>query len=199
MIKQNKKPRIGTSIVIVTSLIIMIGCDSLRFAPSEPQKQNAYLHHRTMQAAAIQSQNEQASQTLRELAANASKQAEAIVTYYGLPKELPLTDSVDQILSPANAEITAKAQTDSLARPDPWDVADNLLELGIAIAGVIGGVYGTRAIAAMKTARQKSDALRQIITGNELFKQNHPDSAETFKESHQHQSQTTRSLVATMK
>jgi len=35
--------------LLVMVLVFMCGCESLRFAPGEVQKENAYLHHRTAQ------------------------------------------------------------------------------------------------------------------------------------------------------
>ena len=86
-----------------------------------------------------------------------------------------------------------------MQRPDPWDVADNLLELGIAVAGVLGGVYGAKAAAALKTARQKSTALREVVRGNEIFKQANPTLAEDLKKAQAGQTETTRQLVAQIK
>ena len=43
---------------------------------------------------------------------------------------------------------------------DTWDIADSALELGIAVAGLFGGVYGIKVAGFLKQARGKSDALR---------------------------------------
>ena len=72
--------------MVVMMLISMAaGCESLRFGPGEVQKQNTYLHHRTVQSAALQARSEQASEALCELTSQAARQSEAIVAYYGLP------------------------------------------------------------------------------------------------------------------
>lgn len=186
-------------LVLIATTLLLGGCQSLRFAPTEAQKQNTYLHHRTTQAAAMKAQDENSSQTMRQLTTHAARQSEAILAYYGLPREIPPSETIEQILQPDNEQISRTARADALQRPDPWDVADNLLELGVAIAGVVGGVYGTRAIAALRLARHKSTALREIITGNELFKTSNTDHVTAFKQAHQRQSTTTRSIVATMK
>jgi len=60
-------------------------------------------------------------------------------------------------------------------------------------------VYGTRAVHFLKDARTKSQALKEIITGNELFKKQNQPSASAFKQAHQAQSSQTRQLVAQMK
>jgi len=175
------------------------GCSTLRFAPNEIQKQNAYLHHRTVQAAAIRAQNEDSSTMLRQLTSAAAGQSDAIMAHYGLPREIPPSQSVEEILRPENAAITADARVSALERPDPWDVADNLLELGLAIAGLVGGAFGVRAVSALHLAKEKSTALREIVRGNELFKMDNPEYVEHFKAAHQDQSETTRTLVTAMK
>ena len=65
---------------------------------------------------------------------------------------------VDEILSAENETLATDARVAALQRPDPWDVADNLLELGIAVAGVLGGVYGAKAAAALKAMSELSTA-----------------------------------------
>ena len=121
------------------------------------------------------------------------------MAYYGLPREIPASDSVEQLLSEENESITSMASQEAIERPDPWDVADHLFELGLALAGVVGGVYGGRAAGVIKQTRQKSQALREIVTGNELFKKSCPEQVDAFKQSHKDQSETTRQLVSVLK
>ena len=175
------------------------GCDTLRFAPSEAQKQNAYLHQRTVQTAATQARLNNDSDAVRRLTDQAARQSDTIMAYYGMPRQLPPTQSLEVILSPENQAITQAAHGDAVQRPDPWDVADHLLEFGIALAGVVGGVYGAKAVRTLQLARQKSVALREVVQGNQLFKKQHSESSETFKDAHQAQSAATRSLVAALK
>ena len=189
------------SIVIAIGVVscLITGCDTLRFAPSEAQKQNAYLHQRTVQSAATQAQLNSDSEVVQKLTDEAVRQSDTIMAYYGLPHQLPPTQSIEAILSPANQALTQAAHADAIQRPDPWDVADHLLELGIAIAGIAGGVYGAKAVRTLQLARQKSIALREVVQGNQLFKKQHSESSETFKDAHQAQSVSTRSLVAALK
>ncbi|MBN2210479.1 MAG: hypothetical protein JW709_03705 [Sedimentisphaerales bacterium] len=184
---------------IVCLILLLGGCNALRFAPSEEQKQNAYLHHRTLQMSALQAKAEDASTQLQSLTQAAATQSDAIMAYVGMPQELPKADTTEAVLSEANAAITQTAYQQGIQRPDPWQAADSLLELGIAVAGVIGGVYGARAVSVLKTTRQKSQALREIIEGNELFKQTQPDQAEAFKQAQANQSPATKQLVAALK
>ena len=74
---------------------------------------------------------------------------------------------------------TALAQ--SAERPDPWQVADSALEVGIGVCALFGGVLGTRAVRFLRDARTKSQALREIIQGNELFKTRHARQVPAFK------------------
>ena len=196
---RGKGVQAGLAIVLLVSCWCWGGCETLRFAPGEAQKQNAYLHYRTVSASAQQAQQEQVSATLQDLTRRASSQSEAILAYYGLPREVPESETVEEMLNDSSTALTEQARTAALQRPDPWNVADNLLELGMAVAAVFGGVLGTRAAQALRTARQKSDALREVVQGNELFKQAQPQVAEAFKQAQAGQSNTTRQQVAALK
>jgi hypothetical protein len=88
---------------------------------------------------------------------------------------------------------------ESSERPDPWQVTDAILEMGIGICSVLGGVYGTKAVRFLKDTKGKSNALKEIISGNELFKTQNQSQATAFKQAHQNQSLQTRRLVAQMK
>ena len=194
----------GISVVMMAAVMLVLvsaggGCGTLRLAPGEEQKQNAYLHYHTVQTAALQAQREEASQVLQELIVQAGQQSEAMLAYYGLPKELPLTDKVEDLVGSESQAITRSAYVSAQQRPDPWQAADYLLEVGVALAGLVGGVYGSKAAGLLQTARQKSQALKEIVTGNERFKQEYPDIAEAFKQSQQLQSPDTRQLVSALK
>jgi len=175
------------------------GCDSLRFAPSEQQKQNAWLHNRTAMVTAETARAEDASQQLQSLAELSELQSRAFGVYFGLPKELPPAETTEQILSESNRQLANTALAQSAQRPDPWDVADSMLELGIGICAVFGGVCGTRAVGYLKQARDKSKALQEIIAGNELFKKRNAEATAVFKDAHRDQSPQTRQLVTALK
>lgn len=175
------------------------GCDSLRLAPREQQKQNAWLHNRTAMAAAETAKAEDASQKLQSLAELSELQSRAFPAYFGLPKELPPAETTEQILDESNRQLARTALAQSVERPEPWEVADSMLELGIGICAVFGGVAGTKAVAFLKQARDKSKALQEIIAGNELFKKDNAEATAAFKASHRDQSPRTRQLVTAMK
>jgi hypothetical protein len=185
---------VGGSILLITG-----GCDSIRFGPSEAQKQNAWVHNRTAAIASQTAQSEQSSEKLQELTKLSETQSQAFVAYYGLPQELPKADTVNDVLSESNKQLAATAIKESSQRPDAWDIADSAMELGIAIAGLFGGVYATRITKFLQDAKAKSNALKEIVLANEIFKKTNPDSADAFKDAQKNQSPLTKQIVAEAK
>jgi len=180
-------------------VLMTAGCDSLRLAPGEQQKQNAWLHQRTAAVAAETARAEQSSPELQALTQLSELQSRAFTAYCGLPNEYPPAETTAQILGESSWQLAGTALTQAAERPDPWQVADSVLEIGIGICALFGGVYGTRAVRFLRDARAKSQALQEIIQGNEQFKKQQPAQAQAFKSAHQHQSPETRQLVAAMK
>ena len=179
--------------------LLLAGCDSLRFAPTEPQKQNAWLHNRTAIMAAETAKVEDTSEKLQALTQLSEVQSRAFSSYYGLPKEFPQAETTEDILAESNWQLARTALQQGTERPDAWEVADYMLEVGIGICALLGGVYGTRAVGFLRQARTKSKALQEIIAGNELFKKQNESSTIAFKQAHQNQSSQTRQIVAQMK
>ena len=186
-------------IFIAGVLFFTAGCESLRFAPSQVQKQNAWLHNRTAAVTVETARTEGASEKLQALTQLGQLQSRAFISYYGLPKEFPPADTAEDILAQTNFSLADSAAREGAERPQAWQAADAALDLGIGICALLGGVYGTQAVRFLKTAKGKSQALREIITGNELFKQQNANSAVAFKQAHSKQSPQTRKLVAEMK
>lgn len=185
--------------VCVFTCFLLSGCDSLRFAPSEAQKQNAWLHNRTTMMAAQTAKVESASDKLRALTQLSEVQSQALSSFYGPPKEFPQAETAEDVLTESNWQLARTALQQGAERPDAWEVADSMLELGIGICALLGGVYGTRAVGLLRQARTKSKALQEIIAGNELYKKHNASSASAFKQAHQNQSPQTRQIVAKMK
>ena len=179
--------------------LLSAGCDSLRFAPTEAQKQNAWLHNRTTTIAADTAKTENASEQLQALTQLSDLQSRAFSSYFGLPKEFPRSESSQDVLAESNFQLAHTAMQQGAERPDAWEVADSMLELGIGICALLGGVYGTRAIGFLRQTKTKSKALKEIITGNELFKKQKESYTSAFKQAHQNQSAPTRQIVAEMK
>ena len=197
-----KKAQEQKMVVISGCLFIcflLVGCGNLRFAPSEAQKKNAWLHNRTTMMAAQTAKTEAASEKLQALTQLSEVQSRAFSGYYGLPKEFPQAETVEDVLGESNWQLARIASSESAERPSGWEVADSALELGIGICALLGGVYGTRAVGFLKQAKTKSKALKEIIAGNELFKKQNASSASAFKQAHQNQSPQTRQIVTEMK
>jgi hypothetical protein len=179
--------------------LVLAGCDTLRFAPNEVQKQTAWLHNRTATIAAQTAKAENVSEVLQALTQLSEKQSQSFTAYYGSPNEFPPAETAEDILAESNQQLAETALQAAADRPDPWQLADSMLELGIGISALLGGVYGTRAVRFLKDARDKSNALNEIIAGNELFKKENASSAAAFKQAQSTQSATTRQFVAQMK
>jgi hypothetical protein len=178
---------------------LLIGCESLRFAPSEAQKQNAWLHNRTAAVTLETAKQEDSSEKLQALTKLSELQSRAFVSFCGLPEEFPPAETAEDILRQTNVQLAHTALAESADRPDTWQVADSALELAIGISALLGGVYGTRTVRFLKDARTKSQALKEIILGNELFKKQNDSFVSAFKEAHRNQSPQTRQVVSKMK
>ncbi len=189
----------GFAFLLLPFVLAVSGCGGLRFAPGENQKQNAWLHNRTTLATAAAAEDENGSEKLQSLAKLSELQSRAFVADYGLPEELPKAQTAEEILSEQNWQLARSALNDSSQRPDAWDVADSALELAIGVCALFGGVYGTKAVRFLKNAKTQSQALKQVITGNELFKKQNPALSTAFKEAQQGQSAETKALVAEIK
>jgi hypothetical protein len=187
--------------IILFPVLCLCGCEGFRYAATEAQKQNAWLHTQVCAAAAESAVDENASQTVCDLTALAQAQSTVFVADYGVPETFTTGYPHGQAeFDRATLEkMTAQAKADSLRKPDVFEVADGVLELGIALAGLLGGAYGLRIAAHLKTARDKSNALKEIVAGNELFKQLYPEQADRFKTAQQKQTPETQQLVTQLK
>lgn len=198
-----KKAKKNTSylgiIALISCALVCVGCEGLRFAPSEQQKQNAWLHNRTTLVAAETAKDENTSEKLKALTELSELQSRSFISYNGLPKELPQAETAEDILAQSNWQLAKTALIESSQRPDTWQVADSALELAIGICALLGGIGGTKAVKFLNDAKAKSQALKEIIEGNELFKQQNESSVDAFKQAQQLQSPETKALVAEMK
>jgi hypothetical protein len=194
-----KEPGMKKVIIILLGSIVLCGCDTLRLAPGEEQKQNAYLHWRVTELAAQEAAKEGVSSQLQGLSGLSAQQSRAFVADYGMPKELPAAESAEQILAGSGVKIAQAAYRQSVERPDVWEMAGGAIDFGIGLAGLFGGAYGIRAVQFLKQARDKSKALKEIIEGNELFKEANPLQASAFKEAQKEQSAETRKIVTEVK
>ena len=198
--KCNNSKSLKTIVFIYACMcLVLTGCNSLRFAPTEAQKQNAWLHNRTAIITAEKARAEDTSLKLQVLTQLGEVQSRAFSSYCGLPKEFPPAETAEDILAESNFQLAGTALQESAKRLDPWQVADSMLEMGIGICALLGGVYGTRAVRFLKDTRGKSKALKEIIAGNEQFKKQNQTQTAAFKQAHKNQSPQTRQFVAQMK
>jgi len=141
----------------------LTGCSSLRFAPSESQRQIAF---NTYQNAAVIA--EKGAEPASPAAVQVLEGAATALAYTGMPAEPEITDY---------PQVLEAAQADSTKRPDIADIAEPIdagLSLAAELAILFGaggvGVAGKKLTDWIKLAREKNQALSEIIAGNELFK-----------------------------
>jgi len=155
-------------LIIILCLCVFVavfccGCESLRFAPTEPQKKIAWQGHVT--ARNIEAEGADAHSPAARQQVQATQTA---LTYIGLPKDPVITDY---------ATTVAQARADAVRRPALEDISE-AAEQGLSLAaelailfGVGGLGFGGKKLADwLKLAREKNKALAEIIQGNELFK-----------------------------
>lgn len=182
-------------VFLVFIMVVLCGC-GLRFAADEVQKQNAYLHKRVAEFVKSASIEEGVSSELAGLVELNELQSRVFVSDYGLPKALPTASTIDEVLDEENFTIAGAAMESSFRKPDTWSVADGFIEIGIAVAGLFGGVWGLKIASVLRAAKINSNALREIILGNEVFKKTNEQMAQSFKQAHLQQSKPTRKIVA---
>ena len=108
-----------------------------------------------------------------------------------------VADNIEDIISQPSWDIAAIAARDAQEKPSSWDLADAGLELAIAMASILGGVYGIKFTGFLKQARQKSIALREIVNGNEMLKRQNSTLSAEFRTAHINQSPQTKQIVIT--
>ena len=187
-----RKSLLLITLCLCAFVAMFTGCEAFRFAPKESQKQSAELTHALAKKVNFEG-TAPASPASQQLVTGTM----AALSYTGRPAAPPDPGQFDTI--------AAQANQDALERPDPWQVADSALELGIGVCALLGGVYGTKAVKYMQQAREKSRALQEIVQGNELFKQQVTQENEAaivaFKEAHNQtqKSPSTKRIVTEMK
>lgn len=146
--------------LILVVAIMFCGCENLRMAPTEPQKQIAY------QAVVTAREVEVAGTDAHSPAAQQLADAtEVSLAYTGLPADPVITDYPTTL---------TEAGHDAARRPTPdeiWSEADGWIDLGIAVLGIFGGGAGIAVTQFLVKARQKSRALREVVAGNERLKE----------------------------
>jgi hypothetical protein len=187
------------AIFFMVGVLVLGGCEGLRFSVGDLQKQNAWVHRQTAEMAVDVAEDEDCSAKLLGLTRLSERQSEAFVFDYGLPAEPMQCDSVEEMLGESNFDLADSAAVESVRRPDVWDIADSGLELAIGISALLGGIYGTKAVSFLQLARVKSAALKEIVEGNELLKNKSSELAAEFKAAQAGQSAATKQIVAEVK
>lgn len=143
--------------------------------------------------------DEGSSNNLQSLSNLSELQSRAFVSYCGLPEEFPQAETAEDILNGSGEQLATNAISDASQRPDVWNIADSSLELAIGICGLLGGAYGIKTVRFLKQTKAKTAALKEIIEGNELFKQQNSEAGEAFKKAQAGQSPQTQQIVTQIK
>jgi hypothetical protein len=85
--------------IAVCSLVLVFGCQDMRFGIDQTQKENAWVHHRTTQIIADAAADEGVSNQLQSVAQLSELQSKAFVADYGLPDQFPSSDTLAEILA----------------------------------------------------------------------------------------------------
>ena len=182
-------------------ILLVSGCDGLgiRIEPSELQKQNAWSHMTMSKEAATLAKQELTSETLQNTTSLCAEQSEAFAAYYGMPREPVEVNVKDEKSYTQAINRSEVARLESIKANEPWKLAEGMLDAGIAIAGLIGGVYGVQAGKFLKRTKDNSLALKEIVMGNENFKTQNMAMSEEFKRNQNNQSNSTRKIVQEIK
>ena len=158
--------------VLLVLSLSLAGCGGLRFAPSQSQKQLAFATHQAARSAAdlgLQPGSEAAKQIVVGTAAS--------LAYSGMPQTPEIADY---------DTTAAQAASDAARRPAAQDVF-NAAEGGLSLASQLilalgfggAGIGGKKLIDWIALARQKSDAFKEVVQGNELLAQYLRDQGKT--------------------
>ncbi len=177
-------------------LFLFTGCESLRFQPSQEQKQIA-LDAYVISCHIVKQGTEPASPEAIRLVSD----TQANLSYIGPPANSYGLKGLEDY--PATL---AKAESDAIKRPDANDIfaaAEQGLSLAAQLAILFGfggvGVGGKKVFDLIAIARQKSKALEEIVKGSQTFLDSvSADQKQDFKAA-QKQSPTTKTLVTQIK
>lgn len=188
-----------STVICLLSIGLFTGCEPLRFAPTENQKITAELTYNLAQKV-----NTEGTASESPVTKKLCEGTRAAVLYIGRPKEPPAIEQFDTV--------AVSAQTDAIRRPEANDIFDTVeggLSLAAQLAILFGmggfGFGGKKLLDWLSLARKSSNALKEIVKGNELLKNQligGKDDAviQAFKDSQKiTQSSDTRVLVTKIK
>jgi len=150
------------AICVICGLSVTAGCSgNLRFAPTEAQKQVAMRTH--LNALAVDADGaDPGTPATRQLVEGTATS----LSYIGSPAQIAQTPE-------QYAAVITAANTDAVKRPtgeDVFNAVDGWLALGLSVASIFTGAGAVKTVSVIKTAQEKSRALREVIVGNELLK-----------------------------
>jgi hypothetical protein len=124
-------------IMLAVSGLFLMGCsDTMRFPPSEQQKQSAYLGYQANTDIYTNGTNAKSQESTIAL-----QSSQASLSYTGMPKVLPTVDMASTVNQTANAQ--------ALQRP----TIDETIDYWAALIGGIGGILLIGTPAGMKLAQ----------------------------------------------
>ncbi len=181
-------------VLCLTSCVLCLcsGCESLRLAPGQEQKQIAFDAHLTARHVAEQGAMPGSPETKRLVSGTRTN-----LSYIGVPAN-PLIE--DYIATLAKAEVDARKRPDA---NDVFSVAGEGLSLATQLAilfGFGGTTFGGKKVLDWITiARNKSKALEQIVISTQSYLDKAPEDQKNEFKAAQKQTATTRTLVTQIK
>lgn len=163
-------------------LIGVTGCQAIRPAPTEAQKQNAWLLKNEARQASNLAIQEGTSANLQALASATADDSENVTMYFGAPKNPLPAATVGDITSDAAEANREQTKTDAAHKVGPAEIAAAADEgltrleavlLALGIGGTGSGLWITRLRNALKAAAGNAEvnqvALAQVVRNNEKF------------------------------
>lgn len=176
--------------VLAVVIMGLCGCENLRFAPSEAQKQIAYDTNLTAQQVELNG-IEPHSATAKRLADG----TRAGLAYIGMPLNPDIAD-YNSTIQQASADAYKRPQAEQV-----WDFVDGGLELALGVLGIVGGAGGLKLAGYVRAAQAKSKALREVVLANQEFLAESQQAAvEAFKNTqNKYQTSATKTIVTEIK
>lgn len=171
-------------IILFLIALMLGGCEEsfgLRFSPTEPQRQSAeltYLLARRVNTEGLDPDSEAGEQLVKGTAAS--------LTYTGRARTPVDPDEFDTV--------SEQAQNDALKRPDIGGVMDSALEIGLVIAGLVGGGTGIKIVRSLRRVHAKARGFNEVVGQVDTLKNNLETSV--FRATFTGQTPMTRKLVA---
>lgn len=181
-------------LVMAVMVVFCAGCESigLRNTATESQKQVAWHGH--LSAMAVEKEGTGPHSPAAKKLVQATQVA---LTDTGLPKNPNIVDY---------ETTAAQAQKDAALKPTT-EQAFQAVEQGLSLAAELAIVFGVGGTSIgglklaewIKKARQKSDALKEIVQNNELLKKADAAAYTAMKNAQRNQTEKTKQVVAAVK